>query len=59
MAHAYRLLGAALHTLEDFVANSMLNHTQIDGNRLIDALGNWCELGLRKLGYKDVLELRT
>lgn len=34
---AYRLLGTALHTLEDLLAHS-----------------NWCEIGLRKMGYKKV-----
>ncbi|KAH9178845.1 Het-C-domain-containing protein [Lactarius sanguifluus] len=34
---AYRLLGTALHTLEDLLAHS-----------------NWCEIGLRKMGYKQV-----
>ncbi|KAI9444928.1 Het-C-domain-containing protein [Lactarius indigo] len=34
---AYRLLGTALHTLEDLLAHS-----------------NWCEIGLRKMGYKEV-----
>ncbi len=34
---AYRLLGTALHTLEDLLAHS-----------------NWCEIALRKMGYKQV-----
>ncbi|KAH9004156.1 Het-C-domain-containing protein [Lactarius hatsudake] len=34
---AYRLLGTALHTLEDLLAHS-----------------NWCEIGLRKMGYTQV-----
>ncbi|KAI9511719.1 heterokaryon incompatibility protein Het-C-domain-containing protein [Russula earlei] len=34
---AYRLLGTALHTLEDLLAHS-----------------NWCEIALRKMGYRQV-----
>ncbi|KAI5122202.1 hypothetical protein M0805_002691 [Coniferiporia weirii] len=37
MWEAFRLLGTALHTLEDLLAHS-----------------NWCEIALRRLGYRNV-----
>ncbi|KAH8117108.1 heterokaryon incompatibility Het-C [Phellopilus nigrolimitatus] len=69
MWEAFRLLGAALHTLEDLLAHSEHRRSEpffLSSLRILrpttlthtlfssSSSGNWCELALRRLGCADV-----